>query len=247
MKKGVILGLIVLVIAVVGVFVYFEIAVSEISYVSDYESEVVDNRYSVKRLYSSDIDIEEFNQQIEKLISLEFTEDDIMRAALEAGTPEFYPAFHVYAHRRKEDEYIELNISAVQELAENQKKMDYSMDNIRLEVVTNGLTIKESTTHSGDWSGNTEISQPIVNDGGTGLAVGLGKFGDSTLVLDGKSGTVVLQFSYDVMNQALINNIVMTDCFLRMDVNLSFNEKGDIIMTCSKNPATTVAEYIEQE
>ena len=74
MKKGVILGLIVLVIAVVGVFVYFEIAVSEISYVSDYESEVVDNRYSVKRLYSSDIDIEEFNQQIEKLISLEFTE-----------------------------------------------------------------------------------------------------------------------------------------------------------------------------
>ena len=79
------------------------------------------------------------------------------------------------------------------------------------------------------------------------MAVGLGKFGDSTLVLDGKSGTVVLQFSYDVMSQALINNIVMTDCFLRMDVNLSFNEKGDIIMTCSKNPATTVAEYIEQE
>ena len=58
MKKCVILGLIVLVIAVVGVFVYFEITVSEISYVSDYESEVVDNRYSVKRLYSSDIDIE---------------------------------------------------------------------------------------------------------------------------------------------------------------------------------------------
>ena len=57
MKKGVILGLIVLVIAVVGVFVYFEIAVSEISYVSDYESEVVDNRYSVKRLYSSDLSL----------------------------------------------------------------------------------------------------------------------------------------------------------------------------------------------
>lgn len=247
MKKGVILGLIVLVIAVVGVFVYFEINVSEIFYVNDYESEVVDNRYSVKRLYSSDIDIEEFNQQIEKLISLEFTEDDIMRAALEAGTPEFYPAFHVYAHRRKEDEYIELNISAVQELAENQKKMDFSMDNIRLEVVTNGLTIKESTTHSGKWDGKTEISQPIVNDGGTGLAVGLGKFGDSALVLDGKSGTVVLQFSYDIMSQALINNTVMTDCFLRMDVNLSIDEKGDIIMTCSKNSATTVAEYIEQE
>lgn len=247
MKKGIILSLIVVVVAVVALFVYAEFSVGEIFYVNDYESEVEDNHYSVKRLYSSDIDIEEFNEQIEKLISLEFTEEDIMRAALEAGTPKFYPAFHVYAHRRKEDEYLELNISAVQELAENQSSVEFTLENVRLEVVTNGLTIKESTTHSGKWDGVTEISQPIVNDGGTGMAVGLGKFGDSTLVLEGNSGTVVLQFSYDIRSQTLFPTTVMTDCFLRIDVNLSLDNNGNIVMTCSKNKATTVDEYIEQE
>ena len=247
MKKGVIISLIVVILAIVAVFINSEMSVREILYVNDYESEIVDNRYSVKRLYSSDIDVEEFNSQIEKLISLEFTEEDIMRAALEAGTPEFYPAFHVYAHRRKEDEYLELNISVVQELAENQERMNFSLDNIRLEAVTNGLTIVESTTHSGKWDGKSEISQPIVNDGGTGLAVGLGKFGDSALVLDGKSGTVVLQFSYDILSQTLIQQPVMTDCFLRMDINLSLDDNGNIVMTCSKNKATTVDEYIQQE
>ena len=247
MKKCIILSLIVVVVAIVALFAYSEFTVSEITYVNDFESEIEDNRYSVKRLYSSDIDIEEFNSQIEKLISLEFTEEDIMRAALEAGTPEFYPAFHIYAHRRKEDEYLELNISAVQELAENQSRMDFALENMRLEVVTNGVTIKESTTHAGKWDGSTEVAQPIVNDEGTGLAVGLGRFGDSTLVLDGAAGTVVLQFSYDINSQTLFSETVMTDCFLRMDVNLSLDKNGAIIMTCSKNSATTVDEYIEQE
>ena len=247
MRKCIIISLIVVVIATMVFFVNPELSVNEIFYVNDYESEVVDNRYSVKRLYSSDINIDEFNEQIEKLISLEFTEDDIMRAALDAGTPELYPAFHIYAHRRKEDEYLELNISAVQELAENQKSMNFTLENIRLEIVTNGVTIKESTSHSGKWDGTTEVSQPIINEGRNGMAVSLGNFGDSTLILEGTSGTVVLQFSYDVRSQTLFPQSIMTDCFLRMDANLSLDKNGDIVLTCSKNAATTVDEYIEQE
>ena len=247
MKKGVLITLIVLVLATIGVFLYFELSVKEIFYVSDYEAEIIDNRYSVKRLYSSDVNIEEFNEQIEKLISLEFTEEDIMQAALEAGTPEFYPAFHIYSYSREEDDCLVLDIAAVQELAENQQNMNFCMDNIRLEVVTNGVTIKEFNSHSGNWHGSTSDSQHIINDEKNGLAVGLGSFGDAELVLDGNTGIVVLQFSYDVRSQSMFPKEVLTDCFLRMDINLSVDDKGNVIMNCSKNEATTVDEYIEQE
>ena len=65
MKKAVIVMLILLVVGIVGYFVYNEINVKEITYVSDLEHNVGDGRYSVKRLYSSDIDIDSFNEKVE--------------------------------------------------------------------------------------------------------------------------------------------------------------------------------------
>ena len=49
MKKAVIVMLMLLVLGIVGYFVYNEISVKEITYVSDLEHNVGDGRYSVKR------------------------------------------------------------------------------------------------------------------------------------------------------------------------------------------------------
>ena len=107
MKKVVIVLLILLVLGITGYFVYTEISVKEITYVSDVETNENDGRYSVRRLYSSDIDIEKLNEKVESLTLLEFSEEDILAAALEAGTPEFYPAFHILTYRPSvKDRYI---------------------------------------------------------------------------------------------------------------------------------------------
>ena len=63
MRRVIIVFLILLVIGIVGFYTYNEFRVREIVYVGDYESDASDNTHSVKRLYSSDVDFEEYNQK----------------------------------------------------------------------------------------------------------------------------------------------------------------------------------------
>jgi hypothetical protein len=248
MKKAVIIMLILLVLGIVGYFVYKEINIKEITYVSDLEHNVGDGRYSVKRLYSSDIDIDAFNEKVEKLILVEFSEEDVLAAALEAGTPEFYPAFRIHTYRPSlKEDIIYMDIFAEQQLAPGQKNTDYSMDNLKLELVTTGISIKEAEAVGTD-SMNRSVNEAILkNDDGTGMMVELNDYGNAKLTLSGVTGTVTLQFSYDIKKNTLIPRTAVTDCMVMVKVNIITNDEGNTEITYNLEPISSLDEYNEQE
>ncbi|MCM1334666.1 MAG: hypothetical protein NC084_08995 [Bacteroides sp.] len=270
MKKIVIILLMVLVVGIVGFYAYNELRVREIVYVNDTLVEGSANRSAVKRLYSSDVDMEKYNALLEQLISLEFTEEDILHAALESGTPEFYPAFHtgVYRESTKDDEEegetgndaaetdeaaedepkgFFLRSRVIQELAEGQERTNFRLANLRLEVITNGVTIDEVTAQSTDTLNNTVLETPLVNEQGTGMTVFLKNCGDTEIAFLGTDGTIVLQYVYDVESVSLFPTTVMTNCFIRINVRTSADEEGNILAEYTVDNATTVEEYMEEE
>lgn len=247
MKKAVIVMLILLVLGIVGYFVYNELNVKEITYVSDLEHNIGDGRYSVKRLYSSDIDLEAFNEKVEKLIMVEFSEEDVLAAALDAGTPEFYPAFRIHTYRPLKEDKIYMDIFAEQQLAPNQKNTDYSMDNLKLEAVTTGISITEAEAIGTD-SFNRSMNEAILkNDDGTGMMVELSDYGNAKLTLDGITGSVVLQFSYDIKKNTLIPRTAVTGCMVMIRINIITNDEGETEITYRLEPISTIDEYFEQE
>lgn len=250
MKKIFIVVMIVLVAGVVAFYSINEFRFREISYVGDYASEQSQSGFAVKRLYSSDIDYDKYNEMLEKLISIEFTEEEILRAALESGTPEFYPAFYTAVSRVKDEngeDNITLQTVTLQELAENQQRTNFRLANLRLEVVTNGVTIEEVTAKSYDEMNNETEENVLVNDAGTGMTVELKNNGSTELTLSNPSGTIVLQYVFDVEYVSLSPKIVIPDCFLRIDAVVGEDENGRLTLDYKVNPASTVDEYIEQE
>lgn len=248
MKKVIIVLLILLVLGIVGYFVYSEISVKEITYVSDVEEDEGDGRYSVKRLYSSGIDLEQFNEKIDNLILLEFSDEDILAAALEAGTPEIYPAFHILTYRpsMKEDT-IYMDLSAVQELAPGQETANYTMTNLKLEVMTTGVTIQEAEAVGMD-SLNRKIDESILkNESGTGMMLELNDYGTANMTLNGTTGSVVLQYTFDIKKSTLFPATALTGCMVMIRVNIITNDAGETEITYQLDPVSTTDEYFEQE
>ncbi len=248
MKKTLIIALIILVLAIIGVFAFFEFRISEITFVDDYVFDDEEtNKFSVKRLYSSDIDVEELNERIEKLILLEFTEEEILRAALDAGTPEFYPSFNIDVVKREKDGVIVLSLSALQELAEGQEKVNFSLDKTNLEIVTTGFTMDEINAYTVDFDGEHLKSVGVLkNEAENGATFNLGEQGKADIELAGESGTIVIQYVYDIKTNTLFPETKYTDCFAAITVNVSTDENGELFVTYSKSEASTVDEYIEQ-
>ncbi len=248
MKKIFIILLMIIVLGIVGFYAYNEFHVREIVYVDDYQSAEGKNRWAVRRLYSSDVDFEKYNETLEQLISLEFTEEEIMQAALESGTPEFFPAFHTGVIRENSnDNGFTLRARVLQELAEGQERTNFRLANLRLEVICNGVTIKEVTAESLDILNNTKKQTPLINEQGSGMTVSLENYGDTEITFDGTAGTVVLQYVYDIESVSVFPTTVMTDCFLRINVQTGADEEGRISAEYSIDDAVTVQEYIEQE
>lgn len=259
MRKIVIILLMVLVVGIVGFYAYNEFRVREIVYVNDYQS-TKNSRSAVRRLYSSDVDLEKYNELLGQLISLEFTEEDILRAALESGTPEFYPAFHTSVYREEsgdgknaedeenaEREGFTLRSRVIQELTEGQERTNFRLANLRLEVITNGVVIDEVTAESLDTLNNTARESALVNEQGTGMTVSLKNCGDTEIKFLGTDGTIVLQYVYDIESVSLFPQTVMSGCFMRIDVRTSLDEDGKITADYTYNEATTVEEYMAEE
>lgn len=249
MKRVIIVFLILLVIGTVGFYTYNEFRVREIVYVGDYESSSSRNRHAVKRLYSSDVDFDGYNEKLERLISLEFTEEEVLKAALESGEPEFYPAIHTNVFRETaEDEFFTLRSKVIQELAEGQERTNFRLSNLRLEVITNGVSIDEVRAESLDTMNNTEIETPLMNEEGTGMTVDLKNYGDTEIVFNGTTGMIVLQYVFDVESVSVFPKTVLTDCFIRINVTVSVNEEdGRLVAVYSIDEASTVEEYISED
>ena len=248
MKRVIIVFLILLVIGTVGFYTYNEFRVREIVYVGDYETSGSNNTHAVKRLYSSDVDFDEYNQKLEDLISLEFTEEEILKAALESGEPEFYPAFctSVYKGSTKDD-YFVLQTKVIQQLAEGQTRANFTLSNLRLEVITNNITIDEVNAESQDNLSVVRKEVPLMNEEGTGMTVDLKNYGDTQITFNGTSGAVVLQYVFDIESVSVFPTTVLSDCFIRINVSVTEDAEGHIVSVYSIDDASTVAEYIEQE
>lgn len=245
MKKVIIVILIVLVIGIVSFYTYNEFKVREIVYVGDYESSSDRNRFAVKRLYSSDVDFEMYNEKIENFISLEFTEEEILKAALESGEPEFYPAFHTSVFKESTvDEVFVLRSKVIQELAEGQERTNFRVSNLRLEVITNNVIIDEVTAESLDTFNNTKTEVPLLNEKGTGMTVDLQNYGDTEILFSGTNGDIVLQYVFDVQSVSIFPTTVLEDCFLRINIKVVEDEEGRIQAVYSIDDASTVEEYI---
>ncbi|MBQ8841107.1 MAG: hypothetical protein IJZ65_00565 [Ruminiclostridium sp.] len=249
MKRVIIVFLILLVIGTVGFYTYNEFRVREIVYVGDYESSSSRNRHAVKRLYSSDVDFDGYNEKLERLISLEFTEEEVLKAALESGEPEFYPAIHTNVFRETaEDEFFTLRSKVIQELAEGQERTNFRLSNLRLEVITNGVSIDEVRAESLDTMNNTDIETPLINEEGTGMTVDLKNYGDTEIVFNGTTGMIVLQYVFDVESVSVFPKTVLTDCFIRINVTVSVNEEdGRLVAVYSIDEESTVEEYISED
>ena len=195
-----------------------------------------------------DVDFEEYNAKLENLISLEFTEEEILKAALESGEPEFYPAFctSVYKGSTKDD-YFVLSTKVVQQLAEGQTRANFTLSNLRLEVITNNVTIDEVTAESQDNLSVVRKEVPLMNEEGTGMTVDLRNYGDTEITFNGTSGAIVLQYVFDIESVSVFPTTVLSDCFIRINVSVSEDAEGHIVSVYSIDDASTVAEYIEQE
>ncbi len=245
MRRVIIVFLILLVIGIVGFYTYNEFRVREIVYVGDYESDTSDNTHSVKRLYSSEVDFEEYNQKLEDLISLEFTEEEILKAALESGIPEFYPAFLTSVHKGStQDDFFVLNTRVVQQLAEGQTRADFTLSNLRLEVITNGVTIDEVDAESQDYLSVVRKEIPLINEAGTGMTIDLRNYGDTEITFDGTAGAIVLQYVFDIQSVSFFPSTVLSDCFIRINVSVSEDTEGHIMTVYSIDDSSTVEEYI---
>lgn len=248
MKKVIIVILIILVIGTVALYTYNEFKVREIVYVGDYESSSDRNRFAVKRLYSSDVDFEMYNEKIENFISLEFTEEEILKAALESGEPEIYPAFHTSVFKESTvDEVFVLRSKVIQELAEGQERTNFRVTNLRLEVVTNNVVIEEVTAESLDTFNNTTVEVPLLNEKGTGMTVDLKNYGDTEILFAGTSGDIVLQYVFDIESVSIFPTRVLEDCFLRINIKVTEDEEGRIQAAYSIDDASTVEEYITED
>ncbi len=248
MKRVIIVILILLVIGTVALYTYNEFRVREIVYVGDYEADVSGNTHSVKRLYSSDVDFDEYNAKLEDLISLEFTEEEILKAALESGEPEFYPAFHTSVYKKNNnDEFFTLSTKVIQQLAEGQTRANFTITNLRMEVITNNITIDEVVAYSQDNLSVERKEVPLMNEEGTGMTVELRNYGNTLISFNGTTGMAVIQYSFDIESVSLFPTKVLEDCFIRINVSVSEDEEGHIKAEYTVDEASTIDEYIEQE
>ena len=245
MRKITIIALIILVIAIVAGVFFFTYTHNEISYVFDHNT-VTPSGLSVKRLYSSGIDAEEMTRLSESLLTTSFTEDELLEAALRAGKPEFYPVFTFQLAKGSDDNSVVLAGKVEQQLFDNQTTTDYSFRNLRLEVTSDTAVITEEgtyilgTNHDGTL---IEQSTPIIASDGSSLAVQLDAIGAYSLAFEGRTGTIMLQYTYDVItNRSIFNRTVVEGHILQVYVTLNTLEDGDVGATFEVVDASEISE-----
>lgn len=245
MRRITIVLLIFLVIGIVTGVLFFTYSRNEISYVFD-RSSITPTALAVKRLYSSEINEEEMNQLSESLLSTSFTEDELLDAALRAGKPEFYPTFFFQVAKGEDDNTVLLTGKTEQQLFEGQSDTDYSFRNLRMEMTSDSAYIDEDNVimHGTNHDGTViEKSSPIVASDGSSLAVQFDTIGAFTIPLKGRTGTIMLQYTYDVItNRSFFNPMVLENQILQVYVTLTTLEDGSVGANFEVVEASEVSE-----
>lgn len=245
MKKLALVSMILIVAFVVGIYVYVELKVPEIVFVTDRSTVLNANETSfvTRRLYSSGVDSEKFSQWIqEKLTTTQFSEEEIMQAALSAGTPEFYPAFYVsvFSSEYRNADFL-VSAKILNEAAPGQNNSYFDVDNVRLEVVSNGFAI-ENTDIVFQPSLKTELKQaPVISNDKSTMAVILGNIKTYCLDFSGTQGTIVFRYTYDVVAHGLYTRTVIKDCVYEFQLGIT-SENGEYFITFSPSSYSSLAQ-----
>lgn len=245
MRRITIFLLIILVIGIVAGVVVLTYSRSEIAYVFDHQS-TTSSSLAVKRLYSSGVNEEEMNKLSQSLLTTSFTEDELLEAALKAGRPEFYPVFTFGVVRGDDDNSVILVGKIEQQLFDGQTSTDYSFTDLRLEVTSDSAIINEENTNilgTNQEGTLVEKAHPIVASDGSSLAVQLDTIGAYEIGFDGRSGTIMLQYTYDVLtNRSIVKNVVLEDQILQVYVTLTTLEDGSVGANFEVVEASQVSE-----
>ncbi|MDR0222245.1 MAG: hypothetical protein LBI38_01740 [Oscillospiraceae bacterium] len=227
MRRIVFIVLIVLVAAVTGFFCWREFAVPDIAYVADFpDKTAAENHFALKRLYVAVVDEEAFADALSGLTMTEFTEDEMMTAALAAGNPEFYPVFYYSVY--KEGDEIRLSAYINIELAEKQTQSRFTFGKADLEAVAQGLTIDEVAVVPVAGRENEAVKSIVSEDKTQMAVVDFDKASSFEITLGGSSGTVTLRYVYSVAVDTFLDKIVLEDQLAMVHANISTDEKGNV-------------------
>lgn len=246
MKRVTIIVLIVLVVVTLGVIIFAEFRTDEIRYVCDYKT-ATSTILVEKRLYSSGIDEEKVNELSQTLLTTSFTEDELLEAALRAGTPEFYPWFSFQVSGGDDNKMI-LTGNMGQDLFEGQSGSDFEIKNVTMEVTTDYAAINYDNTSiykaGNDSDGSAEKADVIFYaDDGSSLAVKLDRSGAYNIAFDGIGGSIMVQYTYDICVRGLLwDNIVLKDQILQLYITPSIGADGELTAAYEVIDASEVSD-----
>lgn len=234
MKKITVIMLILLVILITGGVVFFAYESGDITYVTDYtelSSSATASMMVAKRLYSSSVDPAKTEELSSTLLTTSFTEDELLEAALKSGKPEFYPWFSFQVTRAAAKNRVILEGKQGQDLFEGQEVSRYRIENLRMEVVSESpIMADECIFYAADGqSDESYLAVPVVAEDGSSLALSFGRAGAYDLSLEGGSGTIMVQYTYDIATtDALISRVVMKDQLMQFYINITLGENNEV-------------------
>lgn len=249
MRKITIVLLILLVLGILGGVLFLTFQNTDIIYVCDYtelSSSPTVSAMVAKRLYSSSIDQEKIEELSGSLLTTAFTEDELLEAALRSGKPEFYPWFSFQITRKSEKNLTIVEGKVGQTLFEGQTSSRYRIDNLRIEMTSDQSPVNASETVIYGADGTEETGHrviPVVAGDGSSLAAFLDKTGAYDIALEGGSGTIMIQYTYDICtSDALISKTVMKDQLVQVYINITAGTDGGVSATYELVDASQVSD-----
>ncbi|GHU47818.1 hypothetical protein FACS1894120_6090 [Clostridia bacterium] len=253
MKRILFILLILAVIAIVAGFGYLEFTAPEISFVTD-KHDVSDRRSEIviRRLYSSGVNADAFAELLDsrQKSDIEFTEDDIFQAALAAGKPRFFPAFHMKVDRVKGFDGFEWTGGVRPEFTDGLDSNEYLMKNLTAEITLEGGVFFDdySVQYPENYTaGKPKMTATIMAEDRQGLLLDLeGAYGYK-LKIAGLSGTVTILYSYDIDTNSLFRKTMLTEQALQVQSNVKVDPNTGITVTYAPQPYSSIEEIQEAE
>jgi len=245
MRRIVFIVLIFVVLAVVGFYAFLEFRVSEIVFVRDRtDTRAYGKEFVIRRLYNSNIDIDAFFEKVEgALIVVELTEEEKFAAALTAGEPEFYPAFHFSTYNPDSSENVfDFSAMITQEFAPNQTNFNFKTANLYLEVTTNNPMISEVVLQAENPAEKVP-GTPVISEDKRQLAVDLNNVSSYTFTLTG-TGRVTFLYTYDVVTSNLFSRAALEGQLLMVHLNISRDADGEFVVEYINEPYSSLEDYL---
>lgn len=249
MKKITIILLIILVLGIMAGVLYFAYSSGDLTYVCDYR-ETKNSSYSssmvAKRLYSSNIDESKMEELSSSLLTTAFTEDELLAAALKSGKPEFYPWFSFQAKKKAEDTQLFLEGKFGQTLFENQTTSRFTLTNVKMEMTVENAVINSDSSivyGSENFSGEMQRITPVIAEDGSSLAVQLGNAGAYNIVFEGTSGTIMVQYTYDIIpTDGLFKRLVLEDQLIQIYITITTAADGTLTANYEITDASQISD-----